>query len=218
VPAFLPFDARTLLTYSLAAFALVLAPGPAQALVITRSVEGGTRSGLLTCLGLEIGTVVHTAAASVGLSAILLTSATAFALVKYAGAAYLVALGVIMLRRARASAPGPDASGTAEYADGRMLVAHAAMTGVLNPKVAVFFLAFLPQFVDPERGAVLAQFAVLGLELAVLGFLFDATLAVVVGRARGRLAPSQRFQALRRRVTGTVLVALGLRLLVADQR
>jgi threonine/homoserine/homoserine lactone efflux protein len=213
-----PFDVQTLATYSIAAFALVLAPGPGQALVVTRSVEGGTRSGILTSFGLEIGTLVHTVAAALGLSAILATSATAFAVVKYAGAAYLVVLGLLMIWRARASSQTP-AAGTGEgHVDGRMLVLHAAMTGVLNPKVAVFFLAFLPQFVNPERGAVLIQFVLLGLILSALGFLYDAMLAAVAGRTRTRFASSERFAAWRARVTGTVLVGLGLRLAVADDR
>jgi threonine/homoserine/homoserine lactone efflux protein len=92
------------------------------------------------------------------------------------------------------------------------------MTGVLNPKVAVFFLAFLPQFVRPERGAVLAQFLVLGLVLSTLGFIFDASLAVIAGRARTRLTNSTVFAAWRQRVTGAVLVGLGLKLALPDRR
>jgi threonine/homoserine/homoserine lactone efflux protein len=92
------------------------------------------------------------------------------------------------------------------------------MTGVLNPKVAVFFLAFLPQFVRPERGAVLAQFLVLGLVLSTLGFIFDALLAVIAGRARTRLTNRAVFAAWRQRVTGAVLVGLGLKLALPDRR
>lgn len=131
------FDVTTLLTYSIAAFALVLAPGPGQALVITRSVEGGTRAGILTSLGLEVGTLVHTVAAALGLSAILATSATAFAIVKYAGAAYLVALRVLMLWKTRGSARVDPAARTAGGDAARRLLFLAAMTGTLNPKVAV---------------------------------------------------------------------------------
>lgn len=213
----LPFDVSTLLTYSVAAFALVLAPGPGQALVITRSVDGGVRSGILTCLGLEIGTLAHTLAAALGLSVILATSATAFALLKYAGAAYLVTLGLRMLWRARRSAHGQQLAQGDSGATGRRLVMHAAMTGILNPKVAVFFLAFLPQFVDPERGAVLVQFLTLGLILATFGFVFDAALAVLAGRARARLSASARFSAWRERATGTVLIGLGLRIALPDR-
>jgi len=213
---YLPVDPAVLLAYALTALALVIAPGPGQALVLTRTVEAGTRGGLLTSLGLEIGTLVHTLAAALGLSAILATSATAYAVVKYAGALYLVVLGALMLWRAR---PSSNAGVVVERAaSGSRLVLHAAMTGVLNPKVAVFFLAFLPQFVRPERGAVLAQFLVLGLVLSALGLIFDASLAVIAGRARTRLTGSMVFAAWRERVTGTVLVGLGLKLALSDRR
>jgi threonine/homoserine/homoserine lactone efflux protein len=211
------FDSGTLLTYLAASFALVLAPGPGQALVIARSVEGGARAGLLTAVGLEIGTLIHTFAAAVGISAILATSATAFSIVKYAGAAYLVVLGVLTLRHSRRTRGTNDQIPTAAPV-GRRLLMHAAFTGLLNPKVAVFFLAFLPQFVRPERGAVILQFLVLGIILALLGLLFDACVAVATGRARGRLLSSPSFASWRERVTGTVLIALGLRLAVSDRR
>jgi threonine/homoserine/homoserine lactone efflux protein len=95
---------------------------------------------------------------------------------------------------------------------------HAAITGTLNPKVAVFFVAFLPQFVDPKRGLVLAQFVALGVVLAVLGFASDTALSVLAGRARQRLFGSARFAAWRQRTTGAVMIGLGLRLVLADRR
>ncbi|MGH7718613.1 MAG: LysE family translocator [Gemmatimonadaceae bacterium] len=212
------FDGGTLLAYCLAATALVLAPGPGQALVIARSIEGGTRSGILTSLGLEIGTLVHTLAAALGLSAVLASSATAFTVVKYAGAAYLVVLGLLAFRQARRSTGAVVAAPPMNAHAGSRLVLHAAVTGALNPKVAVFFLAFLPQFVKPERGAVLAQFVALGLILAVLGFAFDSLVAATAGRARARLLASARFAAWRERLTGAVLIALGLRLALGERR
>lgn len=205
------------MTYSVAAVALVVAPGPGQALVIARSVQGGARSGVLTSLGLEIGTLAHTVAATLGLSAILDTSAGAFALVKYAGAAYLVTLGLSMLWRSRRSPPEP---GVAREGTRRHRTTAGGSCGhdqAAEPKVAVFFLAFLPQFVKPEPGAVLAQFLTLGLILATFGFVFDDSLAVVAGRARARLATSAGFTAWRERVAGTVLIGLGLRLALPDR-
>jgi threonine/homoserine/homoserine lactone efflux protein len=169
-------------------------------------------------MGLEIGTLVHTLGAALGLSAILATSATVYAVVKYAGALYLVVLGVLMLSRREASGQGDAAAAHAVTPNGARLVLHAAMTGVLNPKVAVFFLAFLPQFVRPERGAVLAQFLILGMVLSAFGFIFDALVAVIAGRARMRLTRSTRFAAWRERMTGVVLVGLGLKLALADRR
>ncbi len=215
---YLPVDLAVLLAYALAALALVIAPGPGQALVLTRTVESGARGGLLTSLGLEIGTLVHTLAAALGLSAILATSATAYAVVKSAGALYLMVLGTLMLWRAQASAHAGAVAAHPAVASGSRLVLHAAITGVLNPKVAVFFFAFLPQFVRPERGAVLAQFLVLGLVLSVLGFIFDSLLAVIAGRARTMLTSSPLFGAWRERVTGAVLVGLGLKLALPDRR
>ena len=193
----LPIDPALLLAYSLAALALVLAPGPAQALVLTRTLEAGTRAGLLTSVGVEIGTLVHTLAAALGLSAILATPATAYTIVKYAGALYLVGARDADLWRARASGYVGPVAGHAADVPGSRFVMHAAMTGVLNPKVAVFFLAFLPQFVRPERGAQLAQFLVLGLVLAALGFIVDVSLAVIAGRARARISGGSVFAAWR---------------------
>ncbi len=208
----------TLLAYCAASALLVISPGPGQALVIARSIEGGARAGMLTALGLELGTMVHTLAAALGLSAILATSATAFTVVKYAGAVYLVILGVMTLRRA----------GVASHATGHIralaaptngkLVLHGTMTGILNPKVALFFLAFLPQFVDPQRGSVFLQFVVLGVLLATLGFIGDSAISLITERVRGQMAASGRFQVWRERIVGSVLIGLGVRLAFADRR
>jgi threonine/homoserine/homoserine lactone efflux protein len=210
------FDATTLATYMLAGVALVIAPGPGQALVIARSLQGGVRAGVLTAAGLEIGTLVHVVAAALGLSVILAHSATAFAVVKYLGAAYLIWLGVKALRDAKAQ-PAADAQAGPPVSGARLLM-YAAVTGVLNPKVALFFLAFLPQFVHPERGAVLLQFVVLGGLLALTGLIFDSAVALVTGRARRRLAANPHFTAWRERVMGGVLIGLGLRLALVEQK
>ncbi|WP_280151206.1 LysE family translocator [Piscinibacter sp. XHJ-5] len=212
------FDATTIATYMLAGVALVIAPGPGQALVIARSLQGGVRAGVLTAAGLEIGTLVHVVAAALGLSMILAHSATAFAVVKYLGAAYLIWLGVKALREAKAQAGPASDAGSAAAASGRRLLMHAAVTGVLNPKVALFFLAFLPQFVHPERGAVLLQFVVLGGLLALTGLMFDSLVAWLTGRARRRLASNPRFAAWRERVMGGVLIGLGLRLALVEHK
>jgi threonine/homoserine/homoserine lactone efflux protein len=211
------FDFSTILAYGAASAVLVVAPGPGQALVLTRTLQGGTRDGVATAVGLEIGTLVHTVAAALGLSAILATSATAFSIVKYLGAAYLIWLGISALRSAGRATPGDAAPQSSPITRGRLLL-HATVTGILNPKVALFFLAFLPQFVDPARGRVLTQFLVLGTGLATLGLLWDSTLAIAAGRARNRLLASPGFRAWRDRITGAVLVMLGLRLALGDRR
>lgn len=187
-----------------ASLALVLVPGPAQALVVAQTLARGPRAGALTAVGLNVGTLVHTLAAALGLSAVLAASATAFTVVKLAGAAWLLVLGVRALR-SEPAASAPAAPGPASFA-------HAVAAGVLNPKVALFFLAFVPQFVTPARGHVLAQFIVLGASLALLDTLVELLLVALVARLRGRLTRHSRFAAWRRRASGVVLVALGLRL------
>lgn len=202
------FATSTLLTFVVASVAIILAPGPAQALVLARTISDGRKAGILTAVGLNVGTVVHALAAAVGVSALLATSALAFALVKYLGAAYLVYLGVQALRT---RAEGSDLDSLRPSVPNR-LFAKAVATGILNPKVALFFLAFLPQFVDPQRGSVFAQFVLLGCLLACLDMLYETTLALLASVLRSWLTRSERFAVWRQRVTGAVLVGLGVRL------
>ena len=205
------FDAATFGTYLAAAAALVAAPGPGQALVMARSLQGGARAGVLTAVGLNVGTVGHTVAAALGLSALLVASATAFTVVKLAGAVYLLVLGTRMIAgtfRPRTAIVQERSAAESPPAPSSRLLVHGVITGLLNPKVALFFLAFLPQFVHPERGAVFLQFAVLGLALATLGVVGDSTVALVAARTGRRVATSRW----RERITGGVLVALGVRL------
>jgi threonine/homoserine/homoserine lactone efflux protein len=198
----------TIIAYLLASIAIILAPGPAQALVLVRSISGGSKAGVMTGIGLNVGTIVHALAAALGLSAILATSAAAFATVKYLGAAYLLYLGARMLLiKKRNLLLTNDAGG-----DSRRTFAKAVVTGILNPKVAVFFLAFLPQFVDPERGSVFWQFLLLGTILALLDMLYESVLALVAGRFSYWLMSRSGFAVWRERITGTVLVGLGVRL------
>src|SRR5258706_6914987 len=174
------FAPTTLLTYIVAAFALVLAPGPNQALVLANSISHGRRAGIVTSLGANVGTMVHTLAAALGLSAILATSALVFGMVKYVGAAYLVYLGVrAIMDRSVTMGIAEDGTPTKTL---HQTFTRAIAVGILNPKVALFFLAFLPQFVDPARGAVVLQFLVLGVILATLGLMWDSMLASVAGR------------------------------------
>lgn len=210
-------DASSLVPFALAAAALVAAPGPGQALVLTRTFQGGARDGVLTAVGLEIGTLVHTVAAALGLSAILATSALAFDVVKYVGAGYLVLLGIIAWRNTGATPALPDTAPPTPGRGSRLLL-HAALTGTLNPKVALFFLAFLPQFVDPGRGRVVLQFLVLGFTFAVLGLVGDCTVALIGHGARERLLRTPAWTAWRDRITGAVLVGLGMRLAFLSRR
>ena len=196
--------------------ALIAAPGPGQALVMARTLQGGARAGLLTSLGLNDGTLTHTVAAALGLSAVLMASVTAFTVVKMLGAVYLLFLGGSMLwKSVRAPSPGMAAPRPGPNGNGpppTHLFPHAVVTGILNPKVALFFFAFLPQFVRPERGYPFVQFAVLGCSLAGLGVVGDSLVAVLTARAHTRVLAGSRGSVWRERIVGTVLVALGLRL------
>ena len=209
------FDWSSYLVFVLACVALILVPGPAQALVLAKTLSGGRKAGALSAIGLNIGTLVHTLAAALGISAILATSALAFSVVKYLGAAYLVWLGIRSLR-SRAPAATTAAAAPVSSGPGSALFQGVA-AGVLNPKVALFFLAFLPQFVDPGRGHVLAQFLVLGATMAVLDTLYELALVGVFARLRGRYLASQRVARWQARISGAVLIALGVRLAVQDR-
>lgn len=201
-------DPTAYLLFLAACAAIILAPGPAQALVVARTLEGGPRAGALTALGLNAGTLFHSAAAAAGISAILATSALAFSAVKLAGAAYLLYLGVLALRATGrdAARPGPRVTSTGTS------FGRAVLTGALNPKVALFFLALLPQFVDPSRSQVVAQFLLLGATLAALDTVYELALVALVHRLRERFLSSQRLRARQSRLTGAVLIGLGLRL------
>jgi threonine/homoserine/homoserine lactone efflux protein len=165
-------------------------------------------------LGVHTGSVVHVAAAAFGLSAILASSATAFSVVKYVGAAYLVWLGVRTLLR-------PDDDGEEDVAPRRSLgriYAQGVVVNVLNPKTALFFLAFLPQFVDVTRGSAPLQVAVLGLLFMALGLISDSTYALVAARISRRVRSGSRRAVFRRWLPGATYIALGVTSAVAGSR
>ncbi|GAA2991737.1 LysE family translocator [Streptosporangium longisporum] len=163
----------TLLIFALASLALVLIPGPNHIYIITRAVSQGRAAGVASAFGVEVGTLVHIAAAAAGLSYVIAQSATLFNVIKWAGVAYLVYLGV----RALTSRQELTA-GQAVPQPLRSVFLEGVVVNVLNPKVILFFLAFLPQFVDPEAGAVPVQIAVLGGTLLLLGLLSDLIYAL----------------------------------------
>jgi threonine/homoserine/homoserine lactone efflux protein len=199
-------DPERLAVFAVAALALLLVPGPAVLYVVARSIHQGRRAGLASVLGIHVGTLVHITAATAGLSALLVSSSVAFTAVKIAGAVYLVGLGLWTLLSRR-----PEA----EVALGgernlRRAFAQGIVVNVLNPKTALFFLAFLPQFVDPDASHPAVQIAVLGLLFAVLGLVTDSLWAVAAGTAGGVLRRSRRFLRTQRYVAGTVYVGLGV--------
>lgn len=187
---------------------LVIVPGPNTVLILGNSLAGGRSAGLATVLGVETGTAVHTAAAALGVSSVLASSAAAFTVLKYAGAAYLIYMGLQAFVGPHRALGEPSPEGHARLGPA---FRRAAVANVLNPKVAVFFLALLPQFVNPERGHLVLQFTVLGAIVSAVGLTFGSLLALVAARMRGWL----RREAIARwqgRMTGGVLVALGVQL------
>jgi len=206
------FDAATLAAYLVAAAVLVLIPGPGTAWIVAQSAAGGTARGVQAAFGLETATLIHALAAGLGLSALLATSALAFEILKYAGAAYLIWLGIKAWRSGAAAGSEPVATAPVSA---RGVYLRSVLTGVLNPKVALFFLAFLPQFVHPERGMVWLQFLILGALLSMIGLLNSLFLSFAVGRFGRRFAA--RGGRWKERLTGSVFILLGLRLAVQQR-
>jgi threonine/homoserine/homoserine lactone efflux protein len=206
-------DAATLGLFVAAALALLLVPGPAVLYIVARSIDQGRSAGLVSVLGVHLGSLVHVTAAAVGLSSLLVSSAVAFGVVKYAGAAYLIYLGV----RALISREEP-VEVQLRPAPLRTLLRQGAVVNVLNPKTALFFLAFLPQFVDPDAGYVAAQLVLFGLVFVALGLVTDSLYALAAGTAGGWLRSSRFFAGARRWVSGTVFIGLGLATALSGSR
>jgi threonine/homoserine/homoserine lactone efflux protein len=202
-------DASTFGLFVVAALALLLVPGPAVFYVVARGVEGGRVAGLVSCLGVEVGTLAHVLFAAVGLSALLASSAVAFSMVKWLGVTYLVWLGLNRLL----GRGYEDGAVAVEPERLSRVFSQGVLIQVLNPKVALFFLAFLPQFVDPSRGSPWTQVMVLGTTLALLGLFTDGLYAMLGGTARDwlrrRSAGAGSLQA-QRYFSGGIYLALGV--------
>lgn len=196
-----------------AAVLFAVVPGPAVVYVVTRSVSQGRAAGVVSALGIETGNVIHVAAATLGLSALLASSAIAFMAVKYLGAAYLVYLGVRRLvERGEVEAAEPDRPRRL-----RRLSGHGVAVAVFNPKTALFFLAFLPQFVDPSRGSVALQFGLLGVLLVVITTVSDTCWALLAGTASRWLRGNVRVVRRQQTVTGGIYIGLGVSAALSGQ-
>lgn len=198
-------SAATLLTFLSASFLLAITPGPGIMYVLTRSLAGGRREGILSSLGTFAGGFAHVIAAGLGISAVLATSAAAYRTVRWTGALYLIYLGIRMLR----SAAREEAASTSETRPGNPFL-QGIVTEVLNPKTALFFLSLIPQFVDARRGSVFVQFAVLGTISVVLNTSADLLVAIFAGSLSKHLLSSRRARANQRRATGAMMIGLGV--------
>ncbi|MET0749024.1 MAG: LysE family translocator [Rhizobium sp.] len=201
-------DLGTLATYAIVVLGLMLIPGPAVLLVLARATTGGRRIGVATGLGIATGDLIHTVMATFGLSVILATSAVAFSIVKYAGVAYLLYLGVraLLEKAAPLDMPAAPAIGAGKA------FRQAILTEMLNPKTALFFLAFLPQFVHPEKGSGIAQFAELGIVFVVLSIAYTFMIAAIAGAFGRWLARHPSIGRWQGKVIGAIYLSLGLRL------
>ncbi|GGN35015.1 LysE family translocator [Deinococcus daejeonensis] len=200
-------DLPTLLAFSAAALALTVIPGPSVLYIVARSLHQGRRAGLVSALGVQTGGLVHVLAATLGVSALVLSSALLFSVLKWAGAAYLIVLGLRTLR-----APTPDAL-TVTVPDAPPLARiyrQGAVVNALNPKTALFFLAFLPQFVHPGHGPVCTQTLTLGLVFLGLATLSDGAYALLAGSLGRRWQGNRTFARRQQQVSGGVYLALGV--------
>lgn len=194
-----------LLAFAIASIVLFLIPGPAVAYIVNRAVVDGRATAFASVAGLELGNFVHVVAATAGLSAILATSATAFNVVKWLGAAYLIVVGV----RTLATRPATLGSGGVSIGR-RRAFAQGVIVNTLNPKVALFFLSFLPQFIDPAQGPGWVQSLVLGTLFVLLGCVMDGSWAVLAGTVRHLLVRGRTQAFVRRYVSGSMFVGLGI--------
>ena len=200
------FDSARFFIFLSAAILLAIAPGPGMLYVLARALGGGRREGLLSALGTFFGGLVHVFAAAAGISIILAESAMAFATVKYLGAGYLCFLGIRMILDARKE---DDGIALANLQRGRNPFWQGILTEVLNPKTALFFLSFIPQFVNRGHGHVFLQFVLLGTISVTLNTSADIVVTLLAGPLGRRIRGSARFRRQQRTLTGAVMIGLG---------
>lgn len=201
------------LAFAAAGLALNIVPGADMTFVIASAAKGGRRDGIVAALGIGVGTLVHVLAAVVGLSAILAASQTAFTIIKWAGAAYLAYIAVSLLRIGKSAKAQPG-----EQRSGWPLLRAAALVNILNPKVALFFLAFLPQFVDPQTPVPPLQILCLGLWFDLVGTIVNFLVAIVAADTAERLRHVSWIGRTARYVAATAMGTLALRLALAERR
>ncbi len=199
-------DSGSLVVFVLASLALLLAPGPAVLYVVARSVDQGRMAGIVSVLGISLGGWVHVVAAAIGLSALLVSSALAFTVVKYLGAAYLIYLGITTLL-----APTKPVGDTEIVKMSHAKIFRQGMiVNILNPKTALFFFTFIPQFVDPSRGSIALQIVFLGSIFLIMAVITDSVYALVAGTLGEWLKTNQQFLKIQKYLSGTIYILLGV--------
>jgi threonine/homoserine/homoserine lactone efflux protein len=209
------FGIHDLALFMVSGLLLNILPGPDSLLIMTRSATQGWRAGVAASLGIGTGTIVHVLAAALGMSAILATSATAFTVVKFVGAAYILymAIGLLRTRRSTTAQAAPSVTPL----PCRKIFAQGVLTNVLNPKVALFFLAFVPQFIDADAPNKALAFIILGSIFNINGMLWCCGLALFTAFASARLKVSQTVSLWLNRITGGLFVWLAIKLAVSKQ-
>jgi threonine/homoserine/homoserine lactone efflux protein len=205
-------DVSKLPLFLLAALVLLLMPGPAVLYIVARSLDQGRVAGLVSVLSIEIGNFTHVLAATLGLSALLLSSALAFTLVKYLGAVYLVYLGLRRIFARDMAAPASDVQRQSLH----RTFSQGIVVAILNPRTALFFLAFLPQFVDPTRGSAPLQFFVLGGMFVLMAIVTDSLYALLAGTVGQSLKGARPFLRMERYAVGSVYIGLGVLAALAE--
>lgn len=207
-------ESTSLLGFIIAALVVLIIPGPGVLYIIARSISQGQRAGLISVLGLSVGALLHVAAATLGLSVILLTSATAFNIIKLLGAAYLIYMGirVLLSRHAIVDMKSPEPQAL------QRLFIDGVIVSVFNPKIAVFFLAFLPQFVSPNYGSIPQQVFFLGIAYVALALITDGSYAILAGQLRHWLGNKVVQGPLPRYTSGFVYLGLGVSTALTDRR
>jgi threonine/homoserine/homoserine lactone efflux protein len=208
-------ESTRLCVFLCAAILLAVAPGPGMLYVLARTLAGGRREGMLSALGTFLGGMVHVFAAAAGVSIILAKSAVAFATVKYLGAGYLCFLGIRMILDAKEEDEGISLAGPPR---GRNPFWQGVMTEVLNPKTALFFLSFIPQFVDRTGGHVFLQFVLLGTLSVTLNTSADIVVTLLAGPLGQRIRGSERFRRRQRTLTGAIMIGLGSYLALGESK
>jgi RhtB (resistance to homoserine/threonine) family protein len=205
-----------LLSFILVVLVLFLIPGPAVLLTISQTAQGGRKAGIITGVGIAVGDLIHTVAAVLGLSAILMTSALAFEIVKYLGAAYLIFLGIKAILEKSKGLEKQVVKKNSSATSFR----QALLIELLNPKTALFFLAFLPQFVDNNGTSVVYQLLILGLTFVLMSILYTSTLAFLTSSLGARFFPNKNSKLSRwqGKIVGSIYIALGLQLVLQNQK